>query len=78
MRQPRVNDELLRRIDTEPDFVLASNVGNSLKRLTERYPDGVPPHVEARALGRTEKQAQALWASLVRMLRKRIRSGKED
>jgi len=62
--------EVRQRIDEDPDFIGAPHHENSLARLMSRYPDGVPPNVEARALGRSEAQVRALWAITMRQLRR--------
>jgi hypothetical protein len=43
--------ETARRFDVEPDFVGLKSCGFSLSKLLERYPDRVPPHVMAAAMG---------------------------
>lgn len=43
-------DEIWDRLNTDPDFVALPRYGGSLKRVLERYPDGVPEAMAADAL----------------------------
>jgi len=45
-------DEIARRFDSEPDFVGVRAVDFSLDKLVEKYPDGVPRHIMAAAMGK--------------------------
>jgi hypothetical protein len=40
----------------DPEYILLKRYGNSLKKLSERYPEGCPEHVRAQAFGLTEEQ----------------------
>lgn len=61
------------RVEHDPDYVAVGHHGNSLKALKDAYPDEAPNHIIARALGYTEKQVHALWASTVGQLRRLLR-----
>lgn len=64
--------EIKAMVDTQPDFVAVRTHGHSLRALMAKYVDRVPPHVEAKALGRNEGQVRALFASTMKQLRRLI------
>lgn len=43
-------EEALQRVAEDEDFVNLSRYGYSMAKLLERYPDGPPPEVTAKAL----------------------------
>lgn len=57
------------RLNTDPDFILLARFDNSLAKAMERYPDGAPDHVIARALGMTEPELERCYRSIVVKLR---------
>lgn len=59
-------DELLR---TDPDAVCMARYGCSLKRVMERFPDGVPDAVAAKALNISEREYQEVVNNAVAKLR---------
>lgn len=67
-----VSKEVLSRIETDPDYVSMSHHRNSLKLTSERYPEGAPDHVIAKALGKSEYQIRAMWARVIKKLRKHM------
>lgn len=69
MKKPS-EEEVRRKVDQEPDYVAGGHHGHSLRALRDRYPDGAPGHVVARALARTERQARALYAVTMRQIRR--------
>jgi hypothetical protein len=65
------------KIDTDPDYIATKRYGNSLKRLLERYPNGVGDDekgikIMAQALKMTEEEVRASLAVLVKGLRRRM------
>jgi len=54
-------EELKRSVSNNPDFVYLPRYGCSLKRVLERYPDGVPsPTMAAKALDITEEEYESV------------------
>jgi hypothetical protein len=49
-----------------------SRFDNSLAKALERYPDGAPDHVIARALGITEADLERKYLEIVAKLRKEV------
>jgi hypothetical protein len=64
------SDEIRQRLRREPDFIALPRFNYSLASLVERYPDGVPEKLVAEALDMTEEDAQILFESAVKKLRR--------
>ncbi len=62
-------DEIWDRLNTDPDFVCLPRYGGSLKRVLERFPDGVPDVVGADALQISVPDYQRIVASAIDKLR---------
>lgn len=63
-------EELKKALNEDPDFVHLPRYGCSLKRVLERYPDGLPSAtMAAKALGVTEPEYDALVASAMEKLK---------
>jgi hypothetical protein len=65
-----IRPEVRQRVEQDQDFIVLGHHQNSLRAARERYPDGVPDHIVARALGLTLQQAQMMWANIIRKLRR--------
>lgn len=66
---PQEELDLRQRIDTERDFVALPRYGNSIQRVIDKFPNGVPEHLTARALRMSPRQLQMLWGRILRKLR---------
>lgn len=65
------------RIETEEDFINFPKFSNSLKKLMNTYPDGVPKDsVIAKALLITEEEVEARYQAYVQKAREQM--GLED
>jgi hypothetical protein len=53
------------KIDTDPDFVFLPRFGYSLTKVLDRYPDGAPDHIIARALGIKEGEVERFYNDAV-------------
>ena len=62
-------DTTERKLKKDPDFVVAPRFGNSLQRLVERFPEGVPDDICAKALNLTVEEIEQLYQKTVRDLR---------
>ncbi len=63
-------EDLKKAIAENPDFVCLPRYGCSLKRVLDRYPDGVPsPSMAAKALACTEDEYEAMVASAMDKLK---------
>lgn len=57
-------------IETNPDYICLPRYGCSLKRVLDRYPDGVPTaSMAAKALNVTEEEYEALVSGAMEKLR---------
>lgn len=63
------------KLETDPDFILMTRFDNSLAKALERYPDGAPDHVVARALGLTEAEVERKFAEIVKKIQKDLGVG---
>lgn len=68
-------DTIERKMKKDPDFVVAPRFGNSLQRLVERFPEGVPDDVCAKALNLTVEEIEQLYQKTVRDLRTTMLGG---
>lgn len=60
---------------TDPDFILIKRFDNSMKKLMERYPEGVPDKIIAQALGVDERRLGTMYDAIVEKLRKYMLPG---
>ena len=65
----------VKKLKKDPDFVIAPRFGNSLERLMERFPDGVPEDVCAKALNLLPEEVEQLYQKTVKDLRKNMALG---
>ena len=65
------------RIESEKDFVLSKKHGNSIKRLVDSYPNGVPDNVICRVLQVSPEDLQDRYNAAIAFLRKKILPGKD-
>lgn len=68
MEDPKVI-ELDNFIRSNPDYVCMARYGCSLKRVMERFPDGVPDDVAAKALNISESEYKETIANAIAKLR---------
>ena len=61
-------DEVLRRIQEDPDFVYLKRFDYSLDKVVQRYPDGAPTRVIAQALMLTEEDVEDMYPQIVAKL----------
>jgi len=55
-----------------PDYIAIKRYNNSLKALEERYPDAIPNHIQALALGLTENELELQYQEIISCLRTEI------
>ena len=64
--------EIRDRLETEPDFIVSKRFDNSLAKMMERYPDGAPTKLIARALMLSEVELEELEASIIVRVREKL------
>lgn len=64
--------ELNEALQNDPDFVCLSRYGCSLRRVLERYPDGVTDTMGAEALNIGVSEYEAIVAGAVEKLRTQL------
>ena len=62
-------DKIKRKIENDPDYVHIKRFNYSLKRLLERYPDGVPERIMCQALQLTPEEMELLYKSILEKLK---------
>lgn len=67
------SEEIRKRVLEDPDFIYLPRFDNSLSKLVERHPDGVPNRVIAQALMMTEDEVSALYDQVVVKLQQIMR-----
>jgi len=65
-------EDLWKRLTEDPDFVCLPRYGGSLKRVLERYPDGVPDAMAAEALNTSVEDYQRIVATAIEKLRSHL------
>lgn len=65
-------EEALRRIAEDEDFVNLSRYDYSLRKLKERHPDECPVDLSCRALMMTPEEIDALFEEAIQILRRGI------
>lgn len=67
-----VSDEVRKKIDFDPDWIAIKRFDFSLKKLLERYPEGVPVRIICQALAMEEKDVESLYNQLLEKLREEL------
>ena len=57
------------RIETDSDFIVAPKHGNSLNKLLENNPDGVPDSVICKALQLSQEEIDKIYETAIMKLR---------
>ena len=65
-------EEVKLLIETDPDWIAIKRFDNSLKRLLERYPEGVPTKIICQALSMDEVQVEILYQSVLQKLKAKL------
>ncbi len=65
-------EEIKILIDTDVDFIAIRRFDFSLKKLLERYPDGVPTRIICTALQMDETQVEDMYQELLAKLKLKL------
>lgn len=63
-------DNVKELIDTDEDFIYCPRLGNSLKKLMDKNPDGVDDERIAKVLLLEEEEVEGIFASAIKKIRK--------
>lgn len=66
------------RLDNDEDFIVSQKYENSLKKILEDYPDGVPPSVICKVMCITPEQLDTIMKSAMSKLRSRLVEEEDD
>jgi hypothetical protein len=66
------------RLDSDPDFIIAPRHDNSLKRLMNDNPDGVPDTAICKALDLSKEELQNIYDSAILKLRRAMTGFADD
>lgn len=69
---PLTSAEARRLVKEDPDFVYVKRFDYSLKRITERYPEGVPARLIAQALFLAEDDIEKLYNDIIAKLKREM------
>jgi hypothetical protein len=61
-------EEIRHKLATDEDYIPLKRFDYSLKKLLERYPDGVPDRIIAQSLLVEEEQVEVLYQEIVTKL----------
>lgn len=59
-------------LETNPDYIAIKRYKNSLTILENRYPDGAPDHIIAKALLISEEEVEKRYQEIVALLRQYV------
>lgn len=75
--QKRVKEDVLRRIQTDEDYIRCKKFSNSLTKFLNKFSDGSEDAAIARVLMISEEEVQKIYSEAVRKLREEM-TGKSD
>lgn len=64
---------LRKKIQEDPDFVYCPRLGNSLKKLVDKHPDGIDDERIEKVLLLSAKEVEAIYNSALEKLRKSVK-----
>lgn len=64
---------LRKKIQEDPDFVYCPRLGNSLKKLVDKHPDGIDDERIEKVLLMSAKEVEAIYNSALEKLRKSVK-----
>lgn len=62
-------DEAKAKVLKEPDFIAIKRVDYSLEQLMEKYPEGCPDHIIAKALMIPEHEVEEMYSKATQKLK---------
>lgn len=65
--------KIKKKIDNDEDFIYCPRLGNSLKKLLEKNPDGVPDSRITKVLLISQKTLNNIYESAIKKLRSSIK-----
>ncbi len=68
-----MDDEARQKIESAEDYVYLARFQFSMKKLLERYPDGVPNRLIAQGLLLTEDEVEAKFQAVIRKIRRALK-----
>jgi hypothetical protein len=66
------SEEVRLLIENDPDWIAIKRFDFSLRRLLERYPEGVPSRIICQALCMDEAQVETLYQSVLQKLKAKL------
>jgi lambda repressor-like predicted transcriptional regulator len=60
------------KIATDPDYISIKRYNNSLAKIMDRYENGCPAHIIAKALGISETEIEQRYQNIILTLRKEM------
>ena len=57
------------RLETDEDFIVSPKYENSIRKILEDYPDGVPPSVICKVMCITPEQLESIYKSALKKLK---------
>lgn len=66
------SEEVSKRLHAEPDFINLKRFDYDMKKLMDRYPEGVPDRLIALALNITEEEVETIYEDIVSRIRSRM------
>lgn len=67
-----MDNKIYKKIHEDPDFVLLKRYDFSIKRVTERFPEGASDRIIAQALGISEEEVNELYNAIINKLKKKF------
>ena|GEM_PF-2632473 len=64
------DEEIRKKIENDPDYIYNPKMGNSLKKMVDRYPDGIEDEKIAKVLCMDIEEMNNIYESILVKLRK--------
>lgn len=73
-KDQKVLENKFKKINEEPDFIVLNKFDCSIKKLLEKYPDGVPDRLICQALLINETELDLIWKGIITKFKKRFKN----
>ena len=72
----KIEDDVKKKIENDPDYIYNPKMGNSLKKMVDRYPYGIEDDKIAKVLCMEVSQIEKIYEGILVKLRKKLETKK--
>jgi hypothetical protein len=66
------DEEIKKKIENDPDYIYNPKMGNSLKKMVERYPDGIEDEKIAKVLCMDISEIEEIYEGVLIKIREKL------